>query len=760
MMMYTGSVVDLFAQGLRHHQAGQYPEADHVLRQVLALDPYHGGALHLLGVMAYQSGRMETAADYFRQAVSSNPAHPIFQSSLGAAYQELGRLTEAAACHQEALRLNPNDPLALNNLGITLAAQGKHAEAVGVFRRVLALTPNDPEVLCNLAGALNGQEQHDEAIALSQQAIRLHPGLAQAHHNLGNSLRAKARLDEAVACYQQAIRLWPGFAAACNNLGQALQTAGKLEEAIGAYRQAVHVKPEFVDAHVNLGAALLEKQRYAEALACHGTALRLRPDSAEAYNGLGNVHYAQGNLDEAVANYEQALRCQVDFSVPRYNLGVARQAQGNGAEARACFQEALRLKPDDHVAHSTYLGSLVYDPDIEPATLLAEHRRWAEQHAALAAELPRHENTRDPERRLRVGYVSPDFRSHAVAYFIQPILAHHNRDHVESFCYADVDSPDAQTAYLRSLAHQWRDTFGLSTEQLADLIQRDRIDILVDLTGHTAHNRLLVFARKPAPIQVSYLGYPCTVGLPAIDYQLADAVSDPPGEPTAYTEELIRLPRSFCCYAPPRNAPAVSPLPAQGRGKITFGSLHKLEKLNAYVLDLWCRIMRDVPSAQLLVSRNTLHGQTAANLRRQFADRGVDADRLAFQRVEAVNLQHMRLYHEIDVALDPFPWNGHTTACEALWMGVPVIALRGRRHAARMVASVLTATGLTDWLAETPDDYHRCAVELAGDWTRLADLRARLRDRVQASPLCDGAAFTRDLEAAFREMWHRWCNRH
>jgi predicted O-linked N-acetylglucosamine transferase (SPINDLY family) len=755
----AGSVVDLFTLGLRHQQAGQYPQAEQVLRQVLALDPRHGGALHLLGVMAYQSGRLEVAAECFRQAVDSNPSHAIFQSSLGAAYQELGRLAEAAACHQEALRLSPQDPLALNNLGITLAAQGKHTEAVAVFRQILAVTPDDPEVLCNLAAALNGQDQIDEAIAIYQRVLRLRPDLAQAHNNLGNALRAKGQVEDAVACYQQAIRLWPGFAAAHNHLGQALQTAGKLDQAIPAYRQAVQIKPDLVEAHVNLGGALLEKQRYADALACHGQALRLRPDSSEAYNGLGNVYYAQGNLDEAVANYQHALRCQPDFSVPHYNLGVARQAQGKLTEARDCFQEALRLKPDDDVAHSTYLGSLVYNPRIEPAVLLAEHRRWAEQHAAPTQESPCHDNHPDPQRRLRVGYVSPDFRSHAVAYFLRPILTHHDREKVEAFGYADVAVPDGETAVLRSLAHQWRDTFGLSTERLVELIRQDRIDILVDLTGHTAHNRLLVFARKPAPVQVSYLGYPCTTGLPTIDYRLVDPITDPPGEPPSSSEELVRLPGCFCCYAPPRHAPDVSPLPARRRGVITFGSLHKLEKLNPDVLDLWCRILRDVPSAHLLVSRNTLQGQTAADLRRQFEDRGIAPSRLVFERIEPVNLQHLRLYHDMDVALDPFPWNGHTTACEALWMGVPVLALRGQRHASRMVASVLCALGLTDWLAETPEDYHRLAVQWAGDWTRLADLRWRLRSLLSESVLCDGAAFTRGLEAAYRQMWQRWCKR-
>jgi protein O-GlcNAc transferase len=752
-----GNIVALFARGLRHHQAGQMAQADVLLRQVLDLDPNHGGALHLLGIAAYQARKLEVAADFFRRAVDSAPTQAVFQSSLGTVYQELGRLTEAAACHQEAQRLDPQNPLVLNNLGITRAMEGKHGEAAAVFRQALAVTPDDPELLANLAGALNGQNRHDEAIDLCRQALRLRPDLPQAHHNLGNALRAKDQLEEAVACYQEAIRLWPAFADAHHNLGQALQQAGKLDDAILAYRQALQLKPERAESHLSLGAVFLEKQRYPEARACHEQALRLQPDSADAFNGLGNIEYAQGNLDAATANYQQARCLKPDYSVPHYNLGVARQAQGKPAEARHCFQQALRLKPDDQIAHSTYLGSLIYDPDIEPAALRAEHERWAGQHAGASGEAARHANTADPERRLRVGYVSPDFRSHAVAYFLLPILAHHDREQVEAFCYADVACPDGLTAFLRSLAHEWRDIHGLSTDRLVELIRRDRIDILVDLAGHTAQNRLQTFARKPAPVQVSYLGYPCTTGLTAIDYRLTDAVADPPGEPSSSSEELVRLPGCFCCYAPPRNAPEVSPLPAQRRGAITFGSLHKLEKLNREVLDLWCRILKDVPAAQLLLSRNNLHGQTARDLVRQFEDRGIESGRLLLHRVEPVNLQHLRLYHEIDIALDPFPWNGHTTACEALWMGVPVIALRGRRHAARMVASVLSALGLTNWIAETPEDYRRITVELAGNLASLAELRSQLRNRMHQSPLCHGVDFTGRLEAAYRQMWQRWC---
>jgi predicted O-linked N-acetylglucosamine transferase (SPINDLY family) len=314
------------------------------------------------------------------------------------------------------------------------------------------------------------------------------------------------------------------------------------------------------------------------------------------------------------------------------------------------------------------------------------------------------------------------------------------------------------TAELRQLCHHWRPTAGLSDEQLAAQVRSDGIDLLVDLAGHTAGNRLLTFARRPAPVLVSYLGYPGTTGLEAIGYRLADTVTDPPEEPAFYAEELVRLPGAFCCYAPPAALPPPGAAPpSRTSGLVTFGSLHKLEKLNERVVDLWCQVLQAVPGSRLLLCRHTLDGTTAAWWVRQVAARGLAPRRLVPRRVEAVGMAHLAAYADIDVALDPFPWNGHATACEALWMGVPVVALRGPRHASRMVASVLTAVGLTELIAETPEEYCRLAVALAADEAQRAELRRTLRERLQTSPLCDGATFTRGLEAAYRQLWRRWC---
>jgi predicted O-linked N-acetylglucosamine transferase (SPINDLY family) len=748
---------ELFAQALRHHQAGQPQQAEPLLRHILAADPCHGGALHLLGVLAYQAGRFAHAADCFQQAAAVHPDLPDCHTALGAAYQALGRPADAERCHRHALGLRPDDPTAWNNLGITLAAQRKPDQAAAAFRQALHAAPDDPGALANLAAALRQAGRTEEALACCEQALRRRPDLAEAHHNRGLLLQDRGHDDDALACFDRAVALQPGLACAHVSRGTLLLRRRRLDGAAAAFRDALRARPDDADAHDGLGHVLLEHERYAEALDAFGRALHQRPDSAQTHVGLGNAHAGRGDLDAAADAYAEALRLDPGLAVARYDLGVARQGQGRLAEARARLRQAIEARPDDPVAGSTYLGSLLYDVDADPDAVLAEHRRWGARHAPPPAEPVAHPNPPEPERRLRVGYASPDFRAHAVAPFVEPLLAHHDRARVEAICYADVAVPDAVTARLRALAHGWRDTLGLSDAEWADLARADGIDILVDLAGHTSGNRPRAFGGQPAPVQVSYLGYPGSTGVPAIAYRLGDAVTDPPGGPAWYTEEVLRPPGPFCCHAPPPDAPPVSELPAARRGAVTFGALHKLEKLNDAVLEAWCALLRRVPGARLLVGRHTLHGPTADGLRQRFAARGVAGERLVLRRVDTAALGHLRMYDDIDIALDPFPWNGHATACDALLMGVPVVALRGRAHAGRMTASVLTAVGLGELVVDSPEAYGRVAAGLAGDVARLAALRADLRTRLRVSPLCDGPGFVRGMEAAYRAMWRRWC---
>ena len=529
--------------------------------------------------------------------------------------------------------------------------------------------------------------------------------------------------DEAAACYERALRLNPGYAEARNNLGNVLKDRDKLDEAAACYQRALELKPDYALAHYNLGLLWQDRGHLDDAVTCYRHALRWDPAYSEAHNNLGNALKDQGALDEAVAS----------------------------------FRKALELKPDDHAAHSNLLYTLVFCPGYDAQAILEEHRYWNRRFAEPLARLMQpHSNDCSFHRRLRIGYVSPDFRDHAQAFFMLPLLSAHDHENFEIYCYADVARPDEITARLRSLADVWRSIAGLSDEQVAGLVRGDGIDILVDLTMHMAGNRLLVFARKPAPVQVTWLAYPGTTGLSTIDYRLTDAYIDPPGlHDHNYSEESIRLPGAFWCYDPLAAEPAVSALPAVENGCITFGCLNNFCKVNDSVLKLWARVLMAVDGSRLLLlaPEGLVRGRTLDLLERE----GVSRERVTFVARQP-RPRYLELYDRIDIGLDTFPYNGHTTSLDGFWKGVPVVTLAGDTPVARAGLSLLTNLGLPELVAETPDQFVSIAVALAGDLPRLAELRATLRDRLRAAPLSDAPRFARVVEAAYREIWRRWCH--
>ena len=413
--------------------------------------------------------------------------------------------------------------------------------------------------------------------------------------------------------------------------------------------------------------------------------------------------------------------------------------------------------PADSAAASARLCQLNYRPDQTQAQLYREHIAWAERFAPPPAAA--HPNPPEPGRPLRVGYVSGDFRRHPVAFFVEPILRCHDRGAIQPICYSNCNERDDLNAHLRTLVPDWRDIDQLDDDAVAALIRRDRIDILVDLSGHTARNRLLVFARKPAPVQVTAIGYVNTTGLAAIDYRLTDAWCDPPGrDETLYSETLWRLPGGFNCYAPPNGLPAPGPPPLAASGPVTFGSFNNLDKISNEVLDLWVELIRSVPAARLVLKTKTLSEPAVGDaIRARFAAAGLDPARIELIEWSATLREHFEHYQRIDIALDPFPYNGTTTTCDALMMGVPVIALAGDRHAARVSASILARLGLEVLVAPDLPGYLARAQVLAQKPDALANLRATLRRRIAASPLADAPGYARSLEAAYREMWRRWC---
>ncbi len=717
------TIQQAFDLALQHHGAGRLHEAEQLYRQILTQQPAHIDATHLLGVIAHQVGQNDIAVDLIRQAITLNPNFAEAHNNLGQALTDLGQLDEAITSFHRAIALKPELPEAHCNLGNTLREKGQLDEALAACEQAITLRTSYAEAYCNLGSVLREKGQLDQAIATYQHAITLKPELPEAHSNLCNALREKGQLDEAIAACEQAIKFRPGYAEAHCNLGNALKDKEHLDEAIAAYRRAIALKPKLPEVHSDLGVALITKGQLDEAISAFRQAILLRPNFSEAYNNLGNALKDKGELDEAIA----------------------------------AFRQAILLRPNYAEAHSNLIYTLHYHPDVDAKSIAEEQRRWNHQHAEpLRKFIQPLTNNRDPHRRLRIGYVSSDFRSHASAYFLSPLLKYHDPRQVELYCYAQVVRPDAMTLQFQQQASVWRNTVGISDDEIARQIREDQIDILVDLKLHTAENRLRVFARKPAPVQVSWLGYPGSTGLTTIDFRLSDPYLDPPGmDESIYTESTIRLPETFWCYDPLNNNEIpVSFLPALQTGIVTFGCLNNFCKINDALLSLWSQILRQVQNSRLLLL--ALEGKHRQRTLEYFRQKEIDPGRIEFLPLQS-RQKYLETYHRIDLGLDTFPYNGHTTSLDSLWMGVPVVTLVGKRPVARAGWSQLSNLGLSELAAETADQFVRRAVDLANDLPRLQQLRSTLRPRMQQSPLMDAPRFARNIEAAYRRMWHAWC---
>jgi predicted O-linked N-acetylglucosamine transferase (SPINDLY family) len=608
-----------------------------------------------------------------------------------------------------------------------------------------------------LGNALKRQGQLPEAVACYRHAIRSNPNYANAHYNLGNALMDQGQTVEAVACLRQALRLDPNHEGACLNLGNALKEQRHFVEAMECFRTALRINPNQAEALNNLGVTLQEQGRLPEALECFRQAFKIKPDYAEAHFNLG-IALKDTQPDEAIVCFQQALRLKPQYVDAYVNMGSAFKDLGLLKKALACYRKALQLKPDYAAADSNVLYLLQFSPDYDSASIYEEHRRWNSQHARpLEKFIQPHDNEPAPERRLRIGYISPDFRNHVLAFSFTPLFSNHDHENYEPFFYSDVLAPDDNTRRFQSYADVWRTIDGLTDEQVARLVRQDRIDIFVDLTTHMARNRLLVFARKPAPIQVCWGAYPGSTGLTAIDYRLTDYYLDPPTEkPLPYSEESIRLPDSFWCYNPLTNEPAVNALPALQNGYITFGCLNNFCKINDPTLKLWAKVMQAIPSSRLILL--TPQGKHRDRILRVFQQEGITAERLTLV-ARLPRLQYLQVYHQIDVGLDSLPYNGHTTSLDSYWMGVPVVTLVGATIAGRAGLSQLSNLNMKELVAWMPEEFVGLAARLAADRDRLGNLRAHLRERLEQSPLMNGKCFARSFEAAYRSMWRRWCAR-
>lgn len=745
------TISEAFDQAVQCHLSGKLAEAEAIYWKIVEADPQHADALHLLGVIASQQGKHDRAVQFMEKALQLQPSNPAFHSNLGEAYRLQGRLAEAVDQCRQALFLQPDYVEALNNLGLALHALGGDdvlAEAANCFRRALQLKPDCAEVCNNLGMALQAQGLLTEAEKYLRQALRTKPAYAEAHNNLGNVLQIQNRLREAEIRYRVALSLRPEYAVAANNLGEVLQAQGRLEEAVEQFHRALSLQPHYADACNNLGSALVRQGLLKEGMARYQEALRLNPDHVQAHSNLIFAMHFHPDCD-AAAILEECRRW--DRQHARKAVGGGQWAVGSvRAGAPATGQQAVS---SDLVSPIENRKSQIGTPlPAAHGPLPTAHRFWG---GVLPVVEGGYTNLPDPERCLRIGYVSPDFRNHCQALFTIPLFSNHDRRQVVIYCYAEVPSPDAITARLRDLADGWRSTVGRSDTQIDNLIRNDQIDILVDLTMHMADNRLLLFARKPAPIQVSWLAYPGTTGLTTIDYRLTDPYLDPPGQHDDwYSEESVRLPDTFWCYDPLMDGPPVNDLPASRNGVVTFGCLNNFSKINDGVLTLWAKVLRSVPRSRLLLLAP--QGRCREHVLAVLEQQGVASPFIEFVELRP-RKEYLALYQRIDLALDPFPYNGHTTSLDGFWMGIPTITLVGKTAVGRAGWSLLCNLGLPELAAQTPEKYVEIAAGLATDLPRLQALRSTLRKRLCASPLMDAKRFASNIEKAYREMWRRWC---
>lgn len=714
----TGALLD---RAIEHHVAGRLEEAEALYRDILALNPNHADALHLLGDLCRQWGNTELALDFVAMAIHAKPSEANYHYTYAMLLKAEHRLDEALASYRQALLLNPALAEAHSGLGNALLLQGHFDEAIACYRRALTLRPDYVDALFNLGNALKATDLPEEAIGCYRRALEIAPGFVEARHNLGALLAAHGKADEAIAYYRHELALNPDSADLYNALGSVFKTEGKLDDAIANYQQAIALNPYFGHAYNNLAVALVENNKEDEAIVRCRQAILVMPELPEAYSNLASSLGRQCRLDEALDN----------------------------------LRMALELRPDYPEAFNNLLLLLLYSPKHSAAEVFAEHRRYAERfEAPLKPGWPLHTNQRAPHKRLKIGYVSGDFRTHAVAFFMEPVLANHDKSQVEVFCYYNHHQSDAITQRLEAMAEHWLPCAALSDARLAECIRADGIDILVDLSGHTAHNRLPVFARKPAPLQVSWIGYPGTTGLDAMDYRITDQYMDPPGMTEwQHSEELLRLPVAVA-YQPPDGCPPVNSLPALTSGQFTFACLNNLVKLNQVVVGLWARILLALPDARLMLGNVT--SAIEPRLIGMFAQEGIPAERLVLLPRLTLG-DYLALHHQIDLALDPFPYGGGTTSFHSLWMGVPVLTLAGDRSASRCGATILVRAELPQFIANSADEYVAKALRIARDLPALDAVRQATRAPKASDANNDALHLTRHLEAAYRNIWQTWC---
>jgi len=780
-------------KGLLLHQQGQLDQAEEIYRQILQFQPLNSDALHLLGVVAMQKGRNSSAVELIDRAIQIQPQHPIYLNNLGNALRQQGRYLDAVKCYQESVTRKPDLAEVYINMGIAYHCLGQYEQALASYRQALQLKPDNPEACYNMGNAFRDQKRFDEAIRWYQETIKHDSRFADAYYNLASSFERQFRLDEAIESLNQCLRIKPQWAEVYNNLGNLLNQKGLSESALSSYQQAIQIKPDLYEAHNNLGNALKDQGRFTEAIASYQKALLYRPDYTEAYQNMGAAFAEQGRLEEGIGCFQKAIQLQPDFAEAYNSLGLCFERQAKVTEAISSFEKAIQIKSNYLEAYSYLIHQYQHNCDwqrlMQFSKRLGELNRQAADHRRFCAEPPfifmaKHsdlsqnltnartwcrkvvkplqnlklpfsfENRRSHTGKLTIGYLSCDFHDHATAHLMQRVFGLHNREKFSIHCFSY--GPDDHSHYRKLIleqSDQFIDIGELSHIDAARRIYADKVDILVDLKGHTKDARLGILAYRPAPIQVHYLGFPGTTGADFIDYLITDKIVTPIEHAPFYSEKLVFLPHSYQVNdAQQEIASRVWQKEELGlpSDSFVFSSFNLPYKIDPIMFDCWMRILNQVPHSVLWLFNG---GETASkNLQHEARARGIDPHRLVFadKLPKAEHLARLRL---ADLALDTRIVNGHTTTSDSLWAGVPVITLQGGHFASRVSASLLNAIGLSEMITRNLHAYECLAVRLASYPAEHQKIKAKLSVNRLTEPLFDTHGFVSHLEAAYQKMW-------
>ncbi len=785
---------------IKQHSKGEFSKVVKICKDALGKDPNNQIAVNLLDLAAQQERRLEHAVKLIKESSDTNPIYHAALENLGNMLVSFQRYEEAVPRYSEAMDTNPNLPQLHNALGIILEVSGRLDEAIASYDVALEINPDFAEAHYNKGKALVNSKMYEEATASFERVVAINPYLENVHNSFGLAYVELKKYADAISIYLAGLRLDPQNDAIQYNLGNVNLQLGLIEDAIDCYRQAIvinpnnasyHIKlgevflrqglsdfgitefkkaiktqPELVDSYLLLGDLLKNLRQPNEAIDALQAFLNgkfdkpgePRVDFAKIHNLLGLLFSSMGKMNEALKNYRTSVEFDPKSAVAHSNYGAELLSCGNLAEAIAHIETAISLEPEIHDMFSNKLYALSYYNGQSAKTLYSEHLEWEKRFAKKYQDSwPQHFNSCDPERPLRVGFVSPDLGPHPVGSLVLGLLENLSVENIISICYSSR-IPDDTTNSFRAAASIWHDVYQQSDNVLANNIFADEVDILVDLSGHTKGSRLNVFASKPAPIQMSWAGYVSTTGLSAMDYILSDKYSILEDEEQYYQEKVIRMPDGWVCYSPPKDSPEIDISPCEQKGYLTFGSFNNPRKINEDTIAVWSKILTSVPGSRLMIKYNGASPDANSDrLMGGFRENGVDCSSIILEGW-APHVELLERYNAVDIALDTFPYSGGVTTFEALWMGVPVITVPGKTFASRHSQSHLSTIGLTEFIAKNRTEYVRLAVELADNTERLAELRCNLRSIMAASPSCDGDKFANNFEALMRDIWREWCS--